>query len=72
MAEGQLKDRIEWSPDLIKKFNLVRKQMNKLVNLSPFNPDYQTYLVVDTSFIATSGVLFQMHENKKIYFWGFL
>ena len=67
LSEGNLKDKIIWTPELVSKFNKVKTKMNKLINLKPYVPEMQTYLVIDTSFIATGGSYFKQKATRSTF-----
>ena len=58
-SKGEKKEQINWTPDLIAAFERVKKALDELSRLHPFDPDLDTILVVDTSKLATGGFLYQ-------------
>ena len=55
---------IDWNADLIAKFELIKKAMNELSKTYPFELDLETVVTVDTSKIATGGLIYQIKDGK--------
>lgn len=55
---------IDWTPELIKSFENVMKALGELSKTYPFESDLETVIIVDTSKIATGGLIYQIKEAK--------
>ena len=55
---------IEWDADLIQKFELMKKALTELSETYPFDLDLETVITVDTSKIATGGLIYQIKNGK--------
>ena len=62
-SSGEQNEKIEWTDDLIKSFNIALKALDELSELHPFDPALQTILVVDTSLVATGGFMYQISAD---------
>ena len=55
---------IDWTPELIADFNKVMKALGELSETYPFECDLETVVVVDTSKLATGGLIYQIKDGK--------
>ena len=55
---------IEWNADLIAKFELMKAALKELSKTYPFELDLETVITVDTSKIATGGLIYQIKDGK--------
>ena len=56
---------IEWDDKLIDSFELVKDALRELTKTHPLESDLQTIIAVDTSAIATGGMIYQINENGQ-------
>ena len=55
---------IDWNADLIGKFDLLKQALKELSKTYPFELDLETVITVDTSKIATGGLIYQIKDGK--------
>ena len=65
VSEGNNKDIVKWTPELIDILDNIKKEMSDLIGLYPINPQLDTYLVCDTSYLATGACLYQKTEKNE-------
>ena len=65
LANGPNKDKIDWTEENIAAFNKAKLDMNDLIKLHTMDPDLQTFLVTDTSRLATGAVLYQQYTDEN-------
>ena len=73
LSDGNNKDPIYWNKELIETLENVKSEMSKLIGLHPIDPDLDTYVVCDTSYVATGACLYQkikMGESRIIAFFS--
>lgn len=57
-------EKMVWTPDLINKFEMIKEALKELSVTYPFDPNLETVITVDTSKIATGGLIYQIKDNK--------
>ena len=57
-------EKMVWTPELINKFNLIKEALKELSETYPFDPNLETVITVDTSKIATGGLIYQIKDGK--------
>ena len=55
---------IVWDKELIEKFELMKKALKELSKTYPFELNLETVITVDTSKIATGGLIYQIKDGK--------
>ena len=65
LSNGPNKDKIDWTAENIEAFNKAKTDMNNLITLHTMDPDLQTFLVTDTSRLATGAVLYQQYVDEN-------
>ena len=55
---------IEWNTELMQKFDLLKQALTELSETYPFELDLETVITVDTSKIATGGLIYQIKDGK--------
>lgn len=63
-ATGVLADYVKWTDSLRSDFEKVKEACKKLMALHPVDPNKNLYLVVDSSYTATGGFMFQ-YEGEE-------
>ena len=58
-------EHIEWDNKLIDSFDLVKEALRELTKTHPLEWDLQTVVAVDTSAIATGGIIYQIGKNGQ-------
>ena len=63
-ASGVLADSVKWNDSLKADFQKIKDKCKELLSLHPVDPKNKLYLVVDSSYFATGGFLFQLGQNE--------
>ena len=58
-------EKVNWDEQLIEAFEKVKEAMKELTKTYPLESDLQTVIAVDTSAIATGGIVYQIDKDGK-------